>query len=816
MRGRALIASVGAFVCCGLVAAAAQSPAAGARAQDASLVEWDPWYVLAPIDQPGGASKFAEARQVEDELPRHALGKEGPSLGRVYPGKNSVVAAWRPVGEGDIAGSVLELGYIDLTKCVPPGAPTNDASAYIYRRVRAKRAVSVAVKYGFDDAARVWLNGKLVGEGARLGAFEPLAERLTLELGQGDNHLMFKVTNGGGAWRFRMLVDDMKALSGRAAAQQKVNQAIDRGCEFLIGQQLRDGSWAFEDQRWPGGQTALCVYALLKSGVSPKHQAIQRGIAYLKARPTTMTYTAGCTLLALWALHDPEHHEWMADITDELLSWQQGGMWAYPEGDYDLSNTQYAVLGLLAAARSGIRIPPKAWRDVLSQTLRYQGKSGGFGYKMSDIANPTGSMTAAGVSVLVIAKNELTEGDKKALAGVSVFDAAIEAGAQWLAQRMTISGSPAADPKDALNAHRGPYYLYGLERVCTLLGLERLGGSDWYWEGANWFLDIQGAKGDFPTAYGESESNTCFALLFLARSTASFSGPGVERRDSLYQTDDEKSDVWLRLSGDAKMAMWLGGFPKNIVEQHGWKNVAARGLHVAKVDYLIDGKVVASVNADASKAWNADKYSVRHEFTRSGKHRIAVRVHVMLEPAVAGGDPGALELSSEEVDVSIEELADAHLLEQAAAGVRNLVRKAETKAQASTQAGDGPASAACDARESSCWTALPEDKQPWISFDFEKPLRSNQVALSGLGGRRGTLGEWDRATRVELRINRANEAIAVTLAEDELVKTLVDLPRVGMVRSLEVRILERVTGSKYPGRVGFAEVELYFQQSGKR
>jgi len=816
MRLHALFARVLALLASGLAAAAAHSPAAAARAQDPANLEWDPWYVLAPIDQPGGAKNVAEARQVEDELPRHALGKEGPNLGRVYPGKAAVVAAWRPVVESDVAGSVPELGYIDLGKCVPAGAPVNDASAFVYRRVRARRATSVGVKYGYDDAARVWLNGKLVGEGARLGAFEPLAERLTLELGQGDNHLLFKVTNGGGAWRFRMLVDDVKSLTGRAAAQQKVNQAISHGCDYLIGQQLRDGSWAFEDQRWPGGQTALCVYALLKSGVSPKHQAIQRGIAYLKARPTTMTYTAGCTLLALWALHDPEHYEWMADVTDELLSWQQGGMWAYPDGDYDLSNTQYAVLGLLAAARSGIKVPTKAWRDVLTQTLRYQGKSGGFGYKMGDIGNPTGSMTAAGLSVLAIAKEQLTEGDKKALAGASAFDSAIEAGAQWLAQRMTITGSPAANPKENLNAHRGPYYLYGLERVCALLGLERLGGSDWYWEGANWFLDIQGAKGDFSTAYGEGEPNTCFGLLFLSRATASFSGPGVERRDSLYQTDDEKSPIWLRLSGDVRMAMWLGGFRKEIVEQHGWKQAAARGLHVAKVEYLIDGQLAASVNANASKAWNADKFSVMHEFTRSGRHRVALKVHLMLEPAVAGGDPGSLELLSDEVEVSIDELADAHLIEQAQAGVRNLVRKEETKATASTQAGDGQASWACDARESSCWTTLPEDKQPWISFEFEKPLRANQVALSGLGGRKSTLGDWDRATRVELRLNKADQGITLNLAEDELVKTIVELPKTGMVRSLEVRILERVTGAKHPGRVGFAEVELYFQQSGKR
>ena len=89
---------------------------------------------------------------------------------------------------------------------------------------------------------------------------------------------------------------------------------------------------------YPGGQTALAVYALLKSGVSTRDQAVQRGIAYLHARPPLHTYTAGCTLLALWALHDDANSEWIAELADELISWQQTGLWAYPEGEPDLSN----------------------------------------------------------------------------------------------------------------------------------------------------------------------------------------------------------------------------------------------------------------------------------------------------------------------------------------------------------------------------------------------------------------------------------------------------------------------------------------------
>jgi hypothetical protein len=145
-----------------------------------------------------------------------------------------------------------------------------------------------------------------------------------------------------------------------------------------------------------------------------------------------------------------------------------------------------------------------------------------------------------------------------------------------------------------------------------------------------------------------------------------------------------------------------------------------------------------------------------------------------------------------------------------------LVRKSETKAQASSQASDAPASAACDARESSSWTCTPEDKAPWISLDFEKQLRSNRVALSGLGGRLDNRGEWDRATRLELRINKSDPPIVVTPDSNERLKTVIELPRTQLVRTLEVRIIERATGSKYPGRIGFAEIELYYQAARKR
>jgi hypothetical protein len=815
----AAVRSLGRRLCAAFaLSAAAAAPLFAAQAAPAAAptIEWDPWYALGPIDQPGGAANVGDPRPVEDELARQFPGKEGPDLSRTYQGKGQVAANWRELRDSDIVGAVPELGAIDLTKLCAKDQPANDASAYLYRRVRAKAPATVTAKLGYDDAARLWLNGRLVGESRRPGAYEPLSDTLTLELAAGDNHLFVKVTNGGGAWKFRLQPLDAKPLAGRAAAQEKVNRAIDRGCDYLIARQLRDGSWAFDDARFPGGMTALAVYALLKSGISPRHQAVQRGVAYLRARPTRHTYTAGCTLLMLWALHDSANDEWAADVTDELLSWQQAGVWGYPEDQPDLSNTQYAVLGLLAAARCGVDVPQKAWRDVIGQVLHYQGRSGGFGYRIGDGAAPTGSMTAAGLSVLAIARDQLVERSGKNALGLQPAEAALEAGARWLGERFTVSGSPPQALDERPNTHRGPYYLYGVERLCTLLGLERLGGSDWYWEGASWFLDAQGAKGEFSSGYDEHEPNTCFGLLFLGRATATFTGKGAARKDSVYQTDDEKSEVWVRASGNAQLAVWLGGFSKRIAREYGWQTQEPRGLHVAKVEYLVDGEVAATLNGNASKTWSGEKFSTQLRFEHAGVRSLSVRVHLMLEPATAGGDPGALELASTPIEIDVNEVAAPHLLAQATLGSRSLVDATGTRITASTQFSDSPAAAAIDGRESSGWTSMPEDKRPTLTLEFERPVRAAQVGFSPLGGRPDALGEWDRATKVELKINKQDPILTVLLETDELRTTIFDLPRPGQIRTLEIRVVERATGKRFPGRVGFNEISLFGQSSSRK
>ena len=80
----------------------------------------------------------------------------------------------------------------------------------------------------------------------------------------------------------------------------QIDKAIAAGVESLLDAQIRDGSWGVHGDQ-VGGQTGLCAYALLKSGVSPDHPSLQRAFAFLDGVTPDKTYAIGCMLLAYGA-----------------------------------------------------------------------------------------------------------------------------------------------------------------------------------------------------------------------------------------------------------------------------------------------------------------------------------------------------------------------------------------------------------------------------------------------------------------------------------------------------------------------------------
>lgn len=146
------------------------------------------------------------------------------------------------------------------------------------------------------------------------------------------------------------------------------------------------------------------------------------------------------------------------------------------------------------------------------------------------MGDATASMTAGGVSTLVICRSELAgvRGFTKALRQLTVKG--IRDGLAWLAVYLEEEGEREAELPPA----RLPggleiggllddfYFLYGLERACILGGVGAVGGIAWYDVGARRIVDRQRADGAFHSrsqsnGNGRPEIDTCFALLFLKR-----------------------------------------------------------------------------------------------------------------------------------------------------------------------------------------------------------------------------------------------------------------------------------------------------------
>lgn len=287
----------------------------------------------------------------------------------------------------------------------------------------------------------------------------------------------------------------------------RVDEAVQRGVRHLMETQELEGHWR-RGGAARTGVTALAAYALIKSGVDRQHLAVRRAMASLELAKPQQTYDAACLLLLL-AAHGPTEHQ---DRIQELARWledtQKNGVWGYPGGTPDLSNTQYAAMGLWAAERAGAEVSDSVWRDLARALPRYHGR-GAFGYHPGDKSE---TMTTAGVACasLCLSFGGFTEqrrrtGKSRELARMR------DAGLAWLGARYTA---------ERLRSGAGlGYYLYGLERACAVADAREIGGTDWYEVGAEYLLEMEAKEGDWRSLYG-APLGTSFALLFLRRATA--------------------------------------------------------------------------------------------------------------------------------------------------------------------------------------------------------------------------------------------------------------------------------------------------------
>lgn len=179
---------------------------------------------------------------------------------------------------------------------------------------------------------------------------------------------------------------------------EKVNAAIDRGVQYLLGEVEKQQTVRWDDPRKTAGQVALETYALVIAGVDVNHPLIRKNFEYLRqhALESSYTYTLACYAFALDAaiaqkeadffLSNPEmarqkfkdnpsvgqeFRSPLASAVQRLAGFQNNsGGWAYPDRKVDNSNTQFAVLALGVGLKRNVPIDNQAWEKVVDHFLK--------------------------------------------------------------------------------------------------------------------------------------------------------------------------------------------------------------------------------------------------------------------------------------------------------------------------------------------------------------------------------------------------------------------------------------------------------------
>lgn len=345
------------------------------------------------------------------------------------------------------------------------------------------------------------------------------------------------------------------ALALQAPDAQQVDAAVKKGAEFLL-KKFEKGF----DPALMGWNHELLMLALSHANVPKDDPIFQKGLKELETSTLGHTYRVASLAMALGRIDPVKYQHRIAHCAQWLVDTQlPTGEWGYPgtatepgevpkpievaapklEGVSkikikrqtnrsldlkvrgDISNTQFAVLALKACADSGIEIPKDTWVGALGYVLNSQNPDGGWGYCFGGEIDRSSyaSMTCAGVTTVAICRHAL--GTKEVMR-----ETAVKAALAWLAKSFRPDRNANVEKGSITDPNRWLYYyLYSIERVGMILGVETLGKEKWYPAGAKYLLEKQKEDGSWWTgtlpkaAEMDVTADTCFAILFLTRAT---------------------------------------------------------------------------------------------------------------------------------------------------------------------------------------------------------------------------------------------------------------------------------------------------------
>lgn len=401
-------------------------------------------------------------------------------------------------------------------------------------------------------------------------------------------------------YRASFVVLLLSQLASAAVDPARIDLALDKAKQFLYSRQ-NDGNW---EQAIPGkadshgdqktGYTALAVYALLAAGESHQDPRIVKAIEYLQTTDTTGVYALGLRC-QVWLLlpQSPEVKRAMAKdariLRDSIITEGKGrGFYGYNPGsrNYSHSRAQYAVLGLWAAAQTGVEVPDSYWQLVERCWIEDQDPGGGWCYydKPRDGYPITAGMTAVGVATLFITQDFLHANEGAGCRG-NIRNPHIDKGLKWITDNID---DIATDER----LERGfPYStIYAIERIGVASGLKYLNTIDWFDHGAQWLLRKQKRDGSWPSEFGNVTS-TSFAMLFLARGRAPVAFNKLDYSTPLAK----KQPPWNQRPREiANLSRWIG---RQTERDLNWQIVnhsaTAEDLHDAPILYLAGNEPLA-------------------------------------------------------------------------------------------------------------------------------------------------------------------------------------------------------------------------------
>jgi hypothetical protein len=318
-------------------------------------------------------------------------------------------------------------------------------------------------------------------------------------------------------------------LSARGA---EVDRAIRDGVRFLKQQQRADGSWEDANSTAKTGTTSLVTLALLSAGETRDSPPVRKALDHLRRfGPEDLRSTYAIALQTMvFTAAEPDsdllqriaaNAQWLeaAQIRRNPNRNSWWGLWTYsdvPQGG-DNSNTQYALLGLHAAAEAGQPVNPLVWTRARQYWVAAHNNDGGWGYHHDEAS--TSSMTCAGISSLVLANlwrrpegSESLQSSQIRGCGDAPRDTHLQRGMDWLAKNFSVGQNFPTGQQWKL------YYLYGLERAGRLTGMRLFGQHDWYRLGSEELVRTQDRLSGFWRGVSENPNvATSFALLFLSK-----------------------------------------------------------------------------------------------------------------------------------------------------------------------------------------------------------------------------------------------------------------------------------------------------------